>query len=210
MFTQTSLPNSQGPQHGFGPPFRLVFCARFWKAVVFLVFSFPLGILWFCVLFFLLALSLGTAIIWIGVLIFALTMVLWITGARIERWRLAMSFGSLVPSPYHPLPVGSLLKSAWVRARDGAVWRDLLYLLLLFPLGIVDLITVAIALAAPLSLVALPTYFWAVPRQGPAGVANLLSLLNQIDSFPKAVLAALIGILWLLSGQYLVIGLASG
>ena len=210
MLTQTSITDGQEPQHGLGPPFRLVFSAQFWKAVAFLVLSFPLGVLWFCVLFFLLTLSLSTAIIWIGVVIFALTMLLWTTGARIERWRLAVFFGSLVPSPYRPLPTGSRLASARARVRDVAVWRDLLYLLLLFLLGIVDLITVTIALAAPLSLIALPTYFWAVPRQGPAGFSNLLTLLNQIDSFPKAVLAALLGILWLLSGQYLVIGVASG
>lgn len=208
MSTQTSI--TSGQELHYGPPFRLVFRAQFWKAVAFLLLSFPLGVLWFCVLFALVALSLSTAIIWIGVVIFALTMLLWTTGARIERWRLAVCFGYLVPSPYRPLPAGARLSRAWARVRDIAVWRDLLYLLLLFPLGIVDLITVAIALVAPLSLITLPAYFWVVPGRSPAGLSNLWTLLNQVDSFPKAMLAALIGVFCLFPGQYLVMGVAYG
>lgn len=110
-------------------------------------------------------------------------------------------------SPSRPALTGSRLARAWARAHDVTVWRDLLCLLLLFPLGIVDLISVAVGLVAPLSLIALPAYFWAVPERNPAGIAHLFA---QVDSLPKAVLSALIGLPWLLLGQYLILGVAHG
>jgi len=176
--------------------------------VAFLVLSYPLGVVWFCVLFTLIALSIGTAIIWVGVLTLALAMWLWIRGAWVERWRIAVFLGTVVPSPYRPLSAASLLKRAWARARDIAVWRDLLYLLLLFPLGIFELLIVACAVVAPLSLLALPSYWWALPSRGPAGLHNLFALLNQIDSLSTAVLAGGVGLVWLLLGQYLVLAVA--
>src|SRR5262249_30714718 len=141
---------------------------------------------------------------------FALAMVLWSMGARVERWRLAFFLDRLVWPPDQSLPAGSWLSRLWTRARDIATWRDLLYLLLLFPIGIADLIVVVTGVIAPLSLIAAPLYFAALPKHGPAGFSNLWSALSQVDSAPKAVLAAIIGIFWLLIGQYLIIGMARG
>lgn len=211
MSAQISIGNDRGSQPGH--TYLAIVSTSYWKAAAFLVVSYPLGILWLCLIVCLVALSICTMIIWVGVPLFALAMLVWMAAARLERWRLAVCFGARVASPYRPLPAGSLLTRAWARARDVAVWRDLLYLLLLFPLGIADLIAVAFALAAPLGFVLLPAFFWILPQHPPAGFSNLFhlfTLLAQFDSFPKAVLAALFGVLWLLAGQYVVLGVARG
>src|SRR5262245_56933305 len=148
----------QGARHDFGQLVGPVLSTRFWRAVAFLVLSYPLGVLWFCTIITLILLSVSTLIIWVGVLVFAVTMLIWTTGARLERWRLVLFFGRHIASPYRPLPPGSLLSRAWARARDVAVWRDLLYVVLLFPLGIADLVIVVFGLAAPLGLIAMPAY----------------------------------------------------
>jgi signal transduction histidine kinase len=210
MAVLSSGSGDEGTQYAHRQLFLKVFSAHFWKSTAFLVLSYPFGVFWFWLIFFLLSLSVSTAIILIGVPIFAATMAVWMAGARVERWRFALCFGGPVPVPYRPLPAGSLLARALARARDIAVWRDLLYLLLLFPVGTFDLVIVVVALGAPLSLVAMPLYFWAIHGRGPAGLSNLFTILNQIDDLPKAVLAAFIGILWLLLGQYLVAGIARG
>src|SRR5262249_28416723 len=210
MPAQTSSTSVLWSRSALRHPFGIFFSQRFWKAVVFLVLSYPLGALWFCALIFLLVLSIATAMIWIGVLILALTIWLWTVGARLERWRIAALLGTSVPSRYRALPAASLLKRAWARARDIAVWRDLLYMLLLFPLGIFELLIIASAVVAPLSLLALPGYWWALPKHGPTGLHNLFALLDQVDSFPKALFAAGFGLVWLLIGQYLVMGAARG
>ncbi|HKD77494.1 MAG TPA: sensor domain-containing protein, partial [Ktedonobacterales bacterium] len=200
MSMHISAPRRQKLQPGAYHPLRLIFSAQLWKAAAYLILSFPLGVLWFYVIVFLIALSVGTSIIWVGVLIFALAVMLWRIGAGIERWRLAVFMDRMVPSPYQPLPEGSWLRRLWTRASDIAVWRDLLYLLLLFPLGVVDLISVLAGVIAPISLITMPLYFWFIPQHGFAGFSHLWSVLNQVDSLPKALLAAFIGLLWLISG----------
>lgn len=208
MSTQTPIGNARRLQQGL--TYLPIVSTAFWQAVAFLVLSYPLGVLWLCTSVMLVALSICTVMIWVGVPLFALAMLVWMAAARLERWRLALCVGARIASPYRPLPGGSLLMRTWARARDVAVWRGLLYLLLLFPLGIADLVIVVFALAAPLALTLLPAYFWALPQHPPASFGNLGALRYQIDSFPKAVLAALFGMLWLLAGQYVVLGMARG
>ena len=167
-------------------PVRLLVSAKPWLALGFLVLGFPIGVFWFVVLVTLIALGLGLAITWVGIPILAVAMVLWIVGARLERWRIARFFGEVIPSPYRPRPAGGIIARARVRTRDPAVWRDLAYLLLLFPIGVAEFVIATVALTVPLSLILLPTYHWMGygPELGP-GV--------RVDTLPEALLGALVG-----------------
>lgn len=75
-------------------------------------------------------------------------------------------------------------------------------LLLLFPLGIPEVAIVAGALVIPLAPIAAAGYFLAL---GPGH--NLFPHLS-FGTIAEAVSFALIGLLWLLAGQYLVLGVA--
>ena len=67
-----------------------------------------------------------------------------------------MLLGFHIPNPYRPNPHYSILRRARAFATDPAVWRDLLYTLLLFPIGIAEF-TIAVALVGlPLGLISVP------------------------------------------------------
>jgi Putative sensor len=50
--------------------------------------------------------------------------------------------GTRLPPPFRPLPRGPVLARVWARAADPALWRGLLYLLLLLPTGLAELVVV--------------------------------------------------------------------
>jgi hypothetical protein len=97
------------------------------SAVLFLLSSFPLGLFWFVVLITLLLVGLALTIVWVGLPILALAFALCVLGAGTERWRLAALLGARVPTPYRPLPRGSLFARLRSQATDPALWRGLLY-----------------------------------------------------------------------------------
>jgi hypothetical protein len=156
-------------------------------ATLFLLSSFPLGIFWFVVLVVLLLVGLPLTIVWVGLPILALALLLCLVGAGTERWRLAALIGTRLPSPYSPLPHGSVLARVRVRATDPALWRALLYLLLLFPVGLVELFVVLV-LAVSAALATYPLWFWALP-----GGAGLQWPGVVADTAPEALLVMLVG-----------------
>ena len=182
-------------------PVRLLVSAKPWLALGFLLLGFPIGVFWFVVLVTLIALGLGLAITWVGIPILATAMVLWIVGARLERWRIARFFGEVIPSPYRPRPAGGIIARARVRTRDPAVWRDLAYLLLLFPIGVTEFVIAAVALWVPLSLILLPTYYWL--GEGPEFAPGV-----RVDTLPEALLGALVGMAVVVPAGLILIGTA--
>ena len=187
---------------------RLLRARETWLSVGFLLLSFPIGLFWFVALVTLIAVGASLSLVWIGLPILAATMLLWVGGARAERARLRLFFGEAIPSPYRPRLPGpwtarSALRSARRRAGDPAVWRDLAYLLLLFPLGVAELVVAVVAVSVPLSLVALPAYYWmgTGPQLGP-GVT--------VDTLSEALLGALLGVAIAVPAALAVIGLARG
>ena len=62
---------------------------------------------------------------------------IWMGIADTERWRARTLLGIEVPRPYRTLVAPTTLRRIWERTKDPAVWRDLVYLLLVFfPLAI--------------------------------------------------------------------------
>ncbi len=159
------------------------------SAVLFLLSSFPLGLFWFVVLITLLLVGLALTIVWVGLPILALAFALCIVGAGTERWRLAALLGARVPSPYRPLPRGSFFARLRSRATDPALWRGLLYLLLLFPIGLIELVVVLVmALAAVLA--AYPLWFWTLPE----GQSVMWTGAFLADTAPEALVVTLVGL----------------
>ncbi len=180
-------------------PVRTLRSARLWKSACFLALSLPLGAFWFLVPTILILVAFGTDFIWVGLAVLPATMWLWIAGARVERWRVAVLLGEALPSPYRPLPAGS---PPWAIARDVAAWKDLLYVLLLFPLGFIEIAIIVGALVVPVCLAEEAVYFLALGR-------HMHALFSRFASnAPEALAVALIGLLWLLAGQYLVLAAA--
>jgi signal transduction histidine kinase len=145
----------------FGPV-RLARESLTWRSATYLLLHFPLGLAYFIALVVLLSVSAATVIIWVGVLGLALTMILWRGAAILERRLVRLAFGVDMSSPYRPLPTGAGLFKKWkAMAVDPATWKDLVYLLLAFPLGTAEF-AISVALwASSLALITMPiTIIW--------------------------------------------------
>ena len=172
---------------GGAPPRRPVL--RVLLATLFLLSSFPLGFLWSGVIVVLLLAGLPLSIVWVGLPILAFAMLVCVVGTGVERWRLAALLGTRLPSSYRPLPGGSVLVRVRARAVDPALWRGLLYLFALLPVGLVELVVVLI-LALSAVLVAYPLWFWTLPD----GRGVMWTGAFVADTLPEALLIMLVGL----------------
>jgi signal transduction histidine kinase len=158
---------------------------RSWKIlndIVFLLLSGVLGIVWFIVAVVGFAVGVPLMVIGVGVPILAATIGALVWGAHLERSRIRVFLGIDIPSPYRDLPRdGGLIRRGWRMLRTSALWRDVAYLLLLFPVGLLEL-TVALI---PLQFLIAPviTFF--------GGTQSVFWW--HIDGFFEAILALLIG-----------------
>ena len=158
-------------------------------STLFLLTSFPLGLFWFVVLAVMLLAGLPLKIVWVGLPVLAFAMLVCVLGAAVERWRLAALLGTRLPYPYRPLPRGSILVRTRARAADPALWRGLLYLLLLLPIGLVELVVVLV-LAFSAVLVSYPLWLGTLPEgQGIVWTGVFLA-----ETAPEALLVTLVGL----------------
>lgn len=188
-------------------PVSIVLSATLWRSAAMLFLSFVLGSLWWGVLLLMLSLGIGNAVLWIGLPLLLGAMLLWRVAAQCERRRIEWLLGISLPAPYHPLADGTRWQRAFARIGDATTWRDLLYLVLLFPMGVVELFLLCIGLLAPLCLLALPVYYQSLPTSGRS--AHMLWPGITVAGWPEALLIAGLGLVWLVPGACLVVGTAA-
>jgi signal transduction histidine kinase len=128
---------------------------RGWNEFLYVAIGLPLGFTWLLVLAIMLSLGIGLAILTVGIPLLALTLVLWRWGADTERQRAALVLGEPIARPVRLAPLSPRFVDRWVaKVRDRTTWRDLGYMLLLGPVGIVaGTITIALWSAAVAALV---------------------------------------------------------
>lgn len=119
---------------------RNLFGLQLWLSILFLLFSFPIGLALFIVVVVTGATGLGLIVTIVGLPLLAFAAMTWRFGAMFERWRVRVFLGLRLPNAYRQIPEGGILRRSWAAATDPAVWRDLMYVLLLFPLGIVEFV----------------------------------------------------------------------
>ena len=183
-------------------PLGMLVSPRTWVAAIFLVLSFAVGLFWFVALVTLVSTGAALAITLVGLPILALTLILWTYGARAERWRVRVMLGTEIASPYRPGIEGSMFARFRHFATDPAVWRDFIYLALLFPIGLAEFVIAVVAVSMPFWALALPTYIWAAPGAGPEFGSW------RLNTEWEALLVALGGFVLLLIVPYLLVGLA--
>ena len=179
-----------------------------WLASGYLLLNSGFGALWAAVLVTLISLGVGLAYTIIGVGLLAVAMRAWVAGAELERTRLDVFFGIKIASPYRPLPERGILARALSRAGDPAVWRDLLYLVLLFPLGLAEGAIVLLSwsgLLACLGVLFHRPAFWLF-----SGVALPAMLDHTVQALPFVLGAAAAGATLALALPAAIMGLAAG
>ncbi|MBA0126535.1 sensor domain-containing protein [Haloechinothrix sp. YIM 98757] len=132
-------------------------------SLAFLLLNLPLGVFWFSLLVSLIAVSAGTAVIWVGLVTGAATVLLWRGGAVVERARVHALLGTAIAEPYRELPDAPPSVRWKARLRDTATWKDLGYLLALFPVGILEFVLMVTTWSTSLALVGLPIYYRFLP-----------------------------------------------
>lgn len=163
--------------------------ARALLSTLFLLSSLPLGLFWSVVLVVLLSAGLPLTVVWVGLPVLALAMAVCVVGVGVERWRLAALLGARLSSPFRPLPRGTILDRLRGGAADPALWRGLLYLLLLFPVGLVELVVVLV-MAVSVFLVSYPLWFWTYPDgQGVMWTGAFVA-----DTAPESLLVMFFGL----------------
>jgi signal transduction histidine kinase len=160
--------------------------------------GFALATAWWVLLVTLISLGAGMAVTLVGLPILAATMYLWTQIAETERWRARGLLGLEVASPYRRLEAGSFLglvfepRVVWTRIKDPAVWRDLVYLLVVFfPLAIATFCIAVSAWAVGIGLAAQPFYYW-------TGAGLQFGESHRIDTLPESLACLVAGLLVLL------------
>jgi signal transduction histidine kinase len=159
---------------------------RSWKILndmAFLILSGIFGVLWFVVAIVGFSLGVPLVLVVIGVPVLAATIRFLVWGAQMERARIRVFLGIDIPSPYTDVPQeGGKLKRGVRILRTPALWRDIAYLLILFPVGIVEL-TIAL----------IPIQFIITPLITMFGGQNSI-LFWQINSFGESLAALVVGL----------------
>ncbi|NRQ37727.1 sensor histidine kinase [Nonomuraea sp. NN258] len=109
-----------------------------WRAVPYLLVSMWLGIGRFLLLAAAVPVSLALSIFWVGLPLIMATVLMWRMGAMLERRLLKAAFGVAIRDPYrNRTERGVAAYLRWLLG-DPATWKDLGYLLMLVPLGLVE------------------------------------------------------------------------
>ncbi|MEV5500056.1 sensor domain-containing protein [Nonomuraea fuscirosea] len=173
-----------------------------WRAAPYLLVTGFVGLGWFTVLSITIPVSLTLSIVWVGVPLIMATVLMWRGGAMLERRLLHAAFGVRIADPYRPRPergVGAHLR--WLLS-DPATWQDLGYLLMLLPLGAVEVALSFGLWFASITFIAQPLLYLVYATGG--GYSDLM----VGDWAPGAWIAALFGGLLLVLTAYLVRGMA--
>jgi len=162
----------------------------FVDALIYNLIGFPVGLVWFVTLVVLGSLAIGLMPILLGVIVLTLIMRVAAGAASFERGLLESVLDHKVESATRQPRTNDI--GDWVLGpiRDGSYWREVVFLLLRFPFGVVGFIVSVVALAFPLW--AITTVFWGW----------------WVFGFFATILIVLAGLASLLIGPMIVRGLA--
>jgi signal transduction histidine kinase len=150
------------------------------RRALYLLLSFWLGVAWFCVLVTGISLGIGMAITLIGlpVLVAMLWAVRWM--AQVERLLVKGLIGTDAAAHYRRPGRPGLWAQIMARLGDPQTWKDLVYLLVQFPLGLVWTVIAVVLITASVGTLFAPVYYWAIPGGVDVGIFNA-------DTLPEAL-----------------------
>jgi signal transduction histidine kinase len=158
------------------------------RRLVYLLLSFLLGLTWFLVLVIGLSLGFGLAITLIGIplLIAMLWAIRWM--AQAERLFVRSLIGVDVTAHYRRPKNPGVGSQIVTRLGDPQTWKDLVYLIAQFPLGILWFTIALVLVCLSAGMTFAPLWYWAVPD-------GIDVAFWQIDTLPEALIAVPIGLL---------------
>jgi signal transduction histidine kinase len=173
---------------------------RTYTRCAYVLLALPLAMLYFAVLVTGLSTGIGAAVTLVGIPVLIGTMFAWRWMAELERTLARSLLGEDVPSPYRQVPPGAWWPRLRVRLVDPATWKDLAYLLLLFPLALFTFVVAVTLLGVALGLLAAPAWYWSLPDGIELGAMNIDTIWEALAAVPVGavlLLAALRIVNWL-------------
>jgi signal transduction histidine kinase len=166
---------------------------RTYGRIAYLLVAGCLGICEFIVLVTGISLGVGLAVTLIGIPILVGCVYLWGWLADIERRTIGALTGNVIASPYRPLPESGWWERLRARLADPATWKDLVFLFLQFPFGLLSFIVATTVLGVGAGCLTLALWYWAIPDGVDMGIA-------EVDTLPEALAFAPLGAALLLVG----------
>ena len=178
-----------------------VISARTWLATIYLMSGVVVGAVTFSVTIVGLALSvvlMPVFLLGVPLMRRVLRLSYWMTA--FERRRVELMLGWSLTAREPELSSGPWWRSGPV-LKAPASWRQVVFLLLRLPVGVIECTVAASAWSLALLLITLPLYAWALPRGGPALGGHVLGA-------PVLAAGVLVGVVLLLCCPPLLAGLA--
>jgi signal transduction histidine kinase len=165
---------------------RALFPERLGRRVSYLLLTLPLGAIYFGVLVAGLLSAVSGAFI-IGIPLFVALMFLWRALARFERRLLRRLLDVEIENPYRPPVSATRLGRIRDRLTDPATWKDLAYLLLLLPMGLVSFTVVVCLAGTAIALLTVFAWGWSLPEGADIGVMHVDSVAKGLLVLPLAL-----------------------
>ena len=117
---------------------RALLDPRTYGRIGYLLLAGLLGVVHFTFLVTALSTGVGLAVTLVGIPILIGSVYAWGWLAGLERRIILALTGTAIQSPYRPLPEGGWWQRLQARLADPATWKDLAYLFLQFPFGLLS------------------------------------------------------------------------
>ena len=176
--------------------FEVVVKRQTYLNILYLLLSFPLGTAYFIFLITGISVGVGLLFVWVGFVILLFLFTTWWLLLVFER---ALAIGllhvNIPPLTREGLQVKGLWKTFTAYVTNPVTWKGLLYLLLKFPLGIINFTFSLAALVVSVILLIAPFIYHFVPLQ----ISLTWNSVWQINTLPEALVACVIGAIFLVS-----------
>jgi signal transduction histidine kinase len=145
------------------------------RELLYIVTGAPLGAMWCALLLSGLVIGAGLSLVALGIpLLAALGFTRW--AANTERRRAALVLGAPIPRPPRPAYRGGWVARWRARLTDWATWKDIGYMLLLGPVGVLSGAAVVALWSTAIAAIAAPAVSSAAPPQSLLGGFSGLAL----------------------------------
>jgi signal transduction histidine kinase len=163
------------------------------RDVLYVVLGAPLGLAWFIGLVTALAVGIATAVTLIGFPILALTLFVWRFGANTERQRAALVLGAPIARPPRPPRAAGVIARWRARLTDRTVWKELGYMLLLGPVGVISGMIATVMWSGAVAALVSPAVAQAAPDSSTLGGLSGAALAGiAVAGLAGAVLAIVV------------------
>jgi len=140
--------------------FSAIINSQSYLNLIYLLISFPLGLIYFVFLVTGLSLGFGLFITWIGIPILLGVMFVWLGFAHFERKLTGSMLDiEIICNPEKLTNKKNLWEKLKYRFKDSYTWKSFAYLLIKFPLGLLSFIVLVTFISITLGLIATPFIF---------------------------------------------------